>query len=118
MRGVSLLFRLRQPAVLVVIGAFALAFAHASLWSAITPLWQTPDEAAHFEVATLTASLGRPVGPSDESPALQARMLRSMWENQTLLGIPWSQAARAPTRSYGGWNLAWAGRRMARNVGD
>lgn len=106
MRGVSLLFRLRQPAVLVVIGAFALAFAHASLWSAITPLWQTPDEAAHFEVATLTASLGRPVGPSDESPALQARMLRSMWENHYWEYLGLKRPERPPDHMVAG---TWPG---------
>ena len=97
---------LRRPSILVVICAFALAFAHASLWSAITPLWQIPDEAAHFEVAALTASLGRPVGPSDESPALQARMLRSMWENHYWEYLGLKRPQRPPDRMVAG---TWPG---------
>ena len=94
---------LRRPSVLVVLGAFVLAFIHASLWSAITPLWQTPDEAAHFEVAALTAKLGRPVGPADADPGLQARMLRSMWQNNYWEYLGLERPATPPTRIVPGW---------------
>ncbi len=93
---------LRRPSVLFVLGAFVLAFLHASLWSAITPLWQIPDEAAHFEVAALTASLGRPVGPADESPALQAKMLRSMWDNRYWENLGLKRPVRPPNRLLAG----------------
>ena len=115
MRAYNRPFMLRRPSVLFVLGAFVLAFLHASLWSAITPLWQTNDEFAHFEVAALTARLGRPVGPSDVDAALQARILTSMWDNRYWEFVGLERPERPPTRFISGdpplpaaaWPSSW-----------
>ena len=95
--------------------AFILAFIHASVWSAILPLWQTNDEFAHFEVAALTARYGRPVGPADADTALQARILRSMWLNRYWEIFGLERPERPPSRFVSGnpplpgsaWPASW-----------
>lgn len=95
--------------------AFILAFIHATVWSAILPLWQTNDEFAHFEVAALTARYGRPVSPADADPALQARILRSMWLNRYWEIFGLERPERPPSRFVSGnpplpgsaWPASW-----------
>jgi hypothetical protein len=89
----------------LVVLAFALAaFVHANLWGAIIPLWQIPDEAAHFEYVYLLTRLGRRPTPSDIDPALQAAMLRSMWENNYWEYLGYRRPEQPPTRILpGGW---------------
>ncbi|HWQ11742.1 MAG TPA: hypothetical protein VNL77_03025 [Roseiflexaceae bacterium] len=58
-----------------------LAFAHGAAYALLVPLWQAPDEPLLFEYAALTAELGRVPDASDRSPALEARILDSLGEN-------------------------------------
>jgi len=94
----------RRARALVTL-AFALAaFIHANLWGQIIPLWQIPDEAAHFEYVHLLTRLGRRPTPADADPALQAAMLRSMWENNYWEYLGYRRPEQPPTRILpGGW---------------
>jgi hypothetical protein len=94
----------RRARALVAL-AFALAaFIHANLWGQIIPLWQIPDEAAHFEYVHLLTRLGRRPTPADADPALQAAMLRSMWENRYWEYLGYRRPEQPPTRILpGGW---------------
>ena len=94
----------RRACALVAL-AFALAaFIHANLWGQIIPLWQIPDEAAHFEYVHLLTRLGRRPTPADADPALQAAMLRSMWENRYWEYLGYRRPEQPPTRILpGGW---------------
>ena len=57
---------------------FLLAWGHGLLWATVVPLWQAPDEPLHYEYACLLAEKGHLLTPADISPALQARILRSL----------------------------------------
>ncbi len=89
----------------LVVGLFFLAaFLHANLWGAIIPLWQIPDEAAHYEYVRLMVKLGRPPTPADADPELQAQMLRSMWENNYWEHLGFARPDQPPRRVLpGGW---------------
>ena len=99
----------RRARALVAL-AFALAaFIHANLWGQIIPLWQIPDEAAHFEYVHLLTRLGRRPTPADADPALQAAMLRSMWENRYWEYLGYRRPEQPPTRILpGGWTAGGA----------
>jgi len=99
----------RRARAMVVL-AFALAaFIHANLWGQIIPLWQIPDEAAHFEYVHLLTRLGRRPTPADADPALQAAMLRSMWENRYWEYLGYRRPEQPPTRILpGGWTAGGA----------
>lgn len=98
----------RLPAWIAVVFGL-LAFAHAALWGQIVPLWQIPDEAAHFEYAHLLTRLGRRPTPQDADPALQAQMLRSMWENRYWEYLGFARPEQPPTRVLpGGWTAGGA----------
>jgi hypothetical protein len=57
-----------------------LALAHGAAYALLVPLWQAPDEPMLYEYAALTAQLGRVPGAADRSPALEARILDSLAE--------------------------------------
>ena len=99
----------RRACALVAL-AFALAaFIHANLWGQIIPLWQIPDEAAHFEYVHLLTRLGRRPTPADADPALQAAMLRSMWENRYWEYLGYQRPEQPPARILpGGWTSGGA----------
>jgi hypothetical protein len=99
----------RRARALVAL-AFALAaFIHANLWGQIIPLWQIPDEAAHFEYVHLLTRLGRRPTPADADPALQAAMLRSMWENRYWEYLGYQRPEQPPARILpGGWTSGGA----------
>ena len=87
----------RARALLVL--AFALAaFIHANLWGQIVPPWQVPDEIAHFEYVHLLTRLGRRPTPADADPALQAAILRSMWDNHFWEYLRLQRPERPPVR--------------------
>jgi hypothetical protein len=89
---------------LVALAFVLAAFIHANLWGQIIPLWQIPDEAAHFEYVHLLTRLGRRPTPADADPALQAAMLRSMWENNYWEYLGYRRPEQPPTRILpGGW---------------
>ncbi|WP_169239296.1 hypothetical protein [Candidatus Roseilinea sp. NK_OTU-006] len=94
----------------LVVGLFFLAaFLHANLWGAIIPLWQIPDEAAHYEYVRLLVKLGRPPTPADADPELQAQMLRSMWENRYWEYLGFRRPEQPPKRILpGGWTSGGA----------
>ncbi len=54
------------------------AVLHSLAFDAATPLWQTPDEPAHVELACLLAQRGLTLRAGDEDPALQRRILESL----------------------------------------
>jgi len=99
----------RRARALIAIVFFLAAFIHANLWGAIIPLWQIPDEAAHFEYVHLLTRLGRRPTPADADPALQAQMLRSMWENHYWEYLGYRHPEQPPTRILpGGWTSGGA----------
>ncbi len=69
----------RRTKLAIALAFFLAAFIHASVWAAVTPLWQIPDEPAHYEYERLLVKLGRLPGKGDEDPRIQADILRSMW---------------------------------------
>ncbi|MDW8395771.1 MAG: hypothetical protein RMM31_05990 [Anaerolineae bacterium] len=90
---------------LLVAASFALAaFIHAALWGGVVPLWQINDESAHFEYVHMLVRLRRVPTPADADPEVQARILRSMWENRywEYMGMP---RPEQPPRRFvpGGW---------------
>ena len=88
----------RRARALVAL-AFALAaFIHANLWGQIVPPWQVPDEIAHFEYVHLLTRLGRRPTPADADPALQAAILRSMWDNHFWEYLRLQRPERPPVR--------------------
>jgi 4-amino-4-deoxy-L-arabinose transferase-like glycosyltransferase len=94
----------RRARALVALAFWLAAFIHANLWGGIIPLWQIPDEAAHFEYVHLLTRLGRRPTPADADPALQAAMLRSMWENRYWEYLGYRRPEQPPTRILpGGW---------------
>jgi hypothetical protein len=94
----------RRARALVALAFVLAAFIHANLWGQIIPLWQIPDEAAHFEYVHLLTRLGRRPTPADADPALQAAMLRSMWENNYWEYLGYRRPEQPPTRILpGGW---------------
>ena len=94
----------RRARALLVLAFVLAAFIHANLWGQIIPLWQIPDEAAHFEYVHLLTRLGRRPMPADADPALQAAMLRSMWENHYWEYLGYRRPEQPPTRILpGGW---------------
>ena len=94
----------RRARALVALAFWLAAFIHANLWGGIIPLWQIPDEAAHFEYVHLLTRLGRRPTPADADPALQAAMLRSMWENNYWEYLGYRRPEQPPTRILpGGW---------------
>ena len=94
----------RRARALVALTFWLAAFIHANLWGGIIPLWQIPDEAAHFEYVHLLTRLGRRPTPADADPALQAAMLRSMWENNYWEYLGYRRPEQPPTRILpGGW---------------
>jgi len=94
----------RRARALVALAFWLAAFIHANLWGQIIPLWQIPDEAAHFEYVHLLTRLGRRPTPADADPALQAAMLRSMWENNYWEYLGYRRPEQPPTRILpGGW---------------
>ncbi len=94
----------------LVVGLFFVAaFLHANLWGAIIPLWQIPDEAAHYEYVRLMVKLGRPPTPADADPELHAQMLRSMWENHYWEYLGFRRPEQPPRRILpGGWTSGGA----------
>jgi hypothetical protein len=94
----------RRTRFAIVIFFFIAAFIHASIWAAITPLWQIPDEAAHYEYVRLLVKLGRPPTKEDADPAIQADILRSMWENHYWEYLGYKRPDHPPTSFLaGGW---------------
>ncbi|MCS7060507.1 MAG: hypothetical protein RMN25_05010 [Anaerolineae bacterium] len=90
--------------LLIPLAFFLAAFLHANLWGVIIPLWQIPDEAAHYEYVRLLVKLGRPPTPADADPELQAQMLRSMWENHYWEYLGFVRPEQPPKRVLaGGW---------------
>ena len=99
----------RRARALVALAFWLAAFIHANLWGGIIPLWQIPDEAAHFEYVHLLTRLGRRPTPADADPALQAAMLRSMWENRYWEYLGYRRPEQPPTRILpGGWTAGGA----------
>ena len=99
----------RRARALVALTFWLAAFIHANLWGGIIPLWQIPDEAAHFEYVHLLTRLGRRPTPADADPALQAAMLRSMWENHYWEYLGYRRPEQPPTRILpGGWTSGGA----------
>jgi hypothetical protein len=99
----------RRARALVALTFWLAAFIHANLWGGIIPLWQIPDEAAHFEYVHLLTRLGRRPTPADADPAFQAAMLRSMWENRYWEYLGYRRPEQPPTRILpGGWTAGGA----------
>ncbi len=90
---------------LTIAGAFfIIALIHSTLWSIVTPLWQIPDEPAHYEYVRLLVKLGRLPHKGDEDPAIQADLLRSMWQNHYWEYLGFRRPDQPPTRILaGGW---------------
>ena len=59
---------------------FVLALAHGSLYAALTPPWQAPDEIAHFEYAWLLGRLRHPLWNENASPELERAIIQSLYE--------------------------------------
>lgn len=98
------IFMTRRTKSAIVLLFFTIAFIHASIWAAITPLWQIPDEAAHYEYVRLLVKLGRMPTKEDEDPAIQADILRSMWENNYWEYLGYKRPDHPPTSFLaGGW---------------
>ncbi len=98
------IFMARRTKFAIVLFFFITAFIHASVWAAITPLWQIPDEAAHYEYVRLLVKLGRMPTKGDEDPAIQADILRSMWENHYWEYLGYKRPDHPPTSFLaGGW---------------
>jgi len=57
---------------------FAFALLHGSLYAALMPPWQAPDEVAHFVYARLTADLGRLPVAAEAPPELETEILASL----------------------------------------
>lgn len=94
----------RRTKFAIVLFFFITAFIHASIWAAITPLWQIPDEAAHYEYLRILVKLGRMPTKGDEDPAIQADILRSMWENHYWEYLGYKRPDHPPTSFLaGGW---------------
>ena len=112
MRDLALTMRAlpsRRARALVALTFVLAAFIHANLWGGIIPLWQIPDEAAHFEYVHLLTRLGRRPTPADADPALQAAMLRSMWENNYWEYLGYQRPEQPPARILpGGWTSGGA----------
>ncbi|MGQ9814563.1 MAG: hypothetical protein ACUVR3_05355, partial [Candidatus Roseilinea sp.] len=99
----------RRARALIALVFFLAAFLHANLWGAIIPLWQIPDEAAHYEYVRLMVKLGRPPTPADADPQLHAQMLRSMWENHYWEYLGFRRPEQPPKRILpGGWTSGGA----------
>ena len=94
----------------IIAGAFFVAaLVHANLWGAFIPLWQIPDEAAHYEYVRLMVEKGRPPTTADTDLALQSQMLRSMWENHYWEYLGYRRPDQPPTRILpGGWTSGGA----------
>ena len=91
--GAALILILLASAVLIAFGRgsraayrrhvlflIGLALIQGLLYSSITPPWQSPDEHAHFEYAALVGQLKRVPTLDDLSPALQQRIVSSMFD--------------------------------------
>jgi hypothetical protein len=88
----------RRARALVALAFWLAAFIHANLWGQIVPPWQVPDEIAHFEYVHLLTRLGRRPTPADADPALQAAILRSMWDNHFWEYLRLQRPERPPVR--------------------
>jgi hypothetical protein len=88
----------RRARALVALAFVLAAFIHANLWGQIVPPWQVPDEIAHFEYVHLLTRLGRRPTPADADPALQAAILRSMWDNHFWEYLRLQRPERPPVR--------------------
>lgn len=77
-----------QPLWLALL--LTLTFTHGLLYSLVIPPWQAPDETGHFEMAWLTAHLGRAPTVGDMSPAFERELLRSLyqWRYGEFIGRP------------------------------
>lgn len=58
-----------------------IALAHGLVYAFGVPLWQAPDEPMLYEYAALTAELGRIPLKEDRSPALERRLIESLYAN-------------------------------------
>jgi hypothetical protein len=54
---------------------------HGALYAFLTPLWQAPDEPTHVEYACMLARHGLSLAQGDRDADLQARIIRSLAEN-------------------------------------
>lgn len=76
------------PMILVALAVIALA--RAILYVAVTPMWQGPDEPAHFEYARLLTDLRRVPQRGEDTTALQREIIASLARHRfwVLVGQP------------------------------